>query len=340
MAFNILDVFKQSPGPFDSATMAEAINVVPNMYGRLREAGLFGTRNLETTIAVIERKQGKVNLLPSRQRGGPPSLGSSGKREAIPIQIPHFPHDDAILADALQNVRGFGTADLESVARKVSEKLADMRANHDITLEWLRWGAVKGIVLDSDGTTELLNLFTAFNITEEEIDFAFTTDTTDIRDVCLNISEFIEENAKGQMYSGIRAFCSKTFFRALISHPMVVAAYERWLDSEMLRNDPRRAFPFGGITFEEHIGNASQLDGTNHKFIPDDEARVVLEGAPGFLVTAFGPGTTIDTVNQPGRDIVVKQEVMKFDAGVEIHTQSNPLPYCTRPELLVKLTMS
>jgi hypothetical protein len=341
MAANtVLDIFQADPSPFTANSLTASINLVPNMYGRLRD-GFFSPRPIDTTSAIIEYAEGVVNLLPSRQRGGPPSLGTVGKRKAISVNVPHFPHSDTILAAAFQNVRRFGSAqDLVQVSDKVNEKLITMRNKHDITLEYLRWGAIKGIVLDSDGTTELVDMFDALGLSEESQSFALGTSTTDVRAKCLAVTRFIEENAKGLAYSGVRAFCSQTFFEALIGHEKVEAAWERWNDGEMLRNDPRRFFPFGGIVFEEHVGKATDAAGNVHKFIADDTARVVIEGASEFLLTYFSPGNMISQVNLPGKPIYVSQKVLDHGAGVEIYTESNPLPVCTRPELLVELTIS
>ncbi|HNN17418.1 MAG TPA: major capsid protein, partial [Giesbergeria sp.] len=38
--------------------------------------------------------------------------------------------------------------------------------------------------------------------------------------------------------------------------------------------------------------------------------------------------------------LYAKQEPRKFDRGTDLHTQSNPLPMCHRPGVLVKLTMA
>jgi hypothetical protein len=36
--------------------------------------------------------------------------------------------------------------------------------------------------------------------------------------------------------------------------------------------------------------------------------------------------------------LYAKQEPRKFGRGTDLHTQSNPLPICLRPEVLVKGT--
>ena len=45
-----------------------------------------------------------------------------------------------------------------------------------------------------------------------------------------------------------------------------------------------------------------------------------------------------ETVNTLGLPIYAKQESRKFDRGTDLHTQSNPLPLCLRPSVLVKVT--
>jgi len=44
-------------------------------------------------------------------------------------------------------------------------------------------------------------------------------------------------------------------------------------------------------------------------------------------------------VNTIGLPIYAKSEERQYGRGVNMHTQSNPLPLCLRPELLVKLTV-
>ena len=46
----------------------------------------------------------------------------------------------------------------------------------------------------------------------------------------------------------------------------------------------------------------------------------------------------METVNTLGLPYYAKQEVMKFNKGVEIETQSNPICLNTLPEAVIKLT--
>ena len=70
--------------------------------------------------------------------------------------VPHIPHDSTILAAEVQNVRQFGSEDaMQGVQAVVNQRLQKMNANHEVTLEFLRMGALKGEILDGDGSTIL-----------------------------------------------------------------------------------------------------------------------------------------------------------------------------------------
>ena len=42
-------------------------------------------------------------------------------------------------------------------------------------------------------------------------------------------------------------------------------------------------------------------------------------------------------MNTIGQPLYAKQEPRKLDRGTDLHTQSNPLPMCHRPGVLIKL---
>jgi len=52
------------------------------------------------------------------------------------------------------------------------------------------------------------------------------------------------------------------------------------------------------------------------------------------------PADFNETVNTLGQPLYAKQEPRKFDRGTDLHTQSNPLPICHRPGLLIKVVAS
>jgi hypothetical protein len=335
----IIDVFNTNA--FNAVELTRAINVVPNMYGRLRELNIFPGKGVTTTTVSIEIKNGVLFLLPTAPRGAPAGENIQGKRSLKSFTVPHIPHDDVVLPEEVQNVRAFGTDNqLEGVQNVVNDKLATMRNKHAITLEHLRAGALKGIVLDADGST-ILNLFTDFGVAEKTVDFDLDNAATDVQAKCMEVVRHIEDNLLGDVMTGVRAFCSPEFFDAFTGHPKVTEAFKYFSSQQdLLRRDTRKGFAFKDILWEEYRGSAGHraADGTvtQRKFIPTDHVRFVPEGTQESFNTFFAPADFMEAVNTPGLEVYAKQEPRKFNRGIDIHTQSNPLPLCMRPATLVK----
>jgi hypothetical protein len=212
-----------------------------------------------------------------------------------------------------------------------------MRNKHAITLEFLRWGALKGLILDADGST-LYDLFTEFGISKKTVNFALAADDTNVQKASLDVKRHIEDNLKGEVMTGVHAFVSSSFFDDLIAHPNVRKVYEGHSAAiNILGGDPRKAFTFGGVTYEEYRGQATDMAGTTRLFIADGKGIAFPTGTMQTFKTFCAPADFIETANTVGKELYAKQQESKFGRGVDIHTQSNPLPLCMRPAVLVEL---
>lgn len=326
---------------FSMASLTQAINILPNNYGRCREMNLFPGQGVRTRTVLVEERNGILNLLPTLPVGSPGTQNKMGKRTVRSFTIPHIPLDDVILPDEYQGVRKFGTEnEVAALADIMNDHLQTAKNKFAITVEHLRMGALKGKILDSDGST-LYDLFTEFGIVKKTVDFALTTDSTKVRTKCLAVSRHIELNLKGEVMTRVHVLCSDGFFESLISHPEVEKAYQYHSEaSERLGGDPRKGFRFGGIVFEEYIGQATDMDGNTRLFIPANQAIAFPVGTMGTFRTYYAPADFLETANTLGIELYAKQEPRKFNRGVDLHAQSNPLPMCARPSLLVELKKS
>ncbi len=323
---------------FSMASLTAAINIIPNRYGRLEALGLFPPRPVRFRQVLVEEMHGVLNLLPTREPGAPGTVGTQGKRAVRSFVVPHIPHDDVVLPENVQGLRAFGSeTEVESIAGVLARHLETMRNKHAITLEHLRMGALKGEILDADGTT-LVDLYTEFGITPTTVSFALGTASTNVKGKCLAVLRHIEDNLLGEFMTGVHCLCSPEFFDQLTSHAKVEAAYARWQEGAALINDTRAGFVFGGITFEEYRGQATSPDGTNRRFIAAGEAHAFPLGTIDTFASYFAPADFNETVNTLGQPLYAKQAPRPFDRGTDLHTQSNPLPMCHRPGVLVKLT--
>lgn len=335
---NELDIFHNDA--FSLVELTQAINIVPNNYGRIGQLGLFKPVPIPTTTVSVEYKQGVLNLITSAERGGPAPKHETGKRHKKSFTVPHFPLEDFVTADEVQNVRAFGTANrLQSVMSVVNGRQVEMAPKHFITWEFLKAGALRGVILDADGSV-LLDLFTEFGVTEKVVAFDFAGAAKgEVAAACRAVSRHIEDNLKGEIMGSIRALCSPEFFDGLISHEDCEKAYTDQQGAQTLKKDMRRGFTFQGITFEEYRGQAQNADGTIYKFIPESGARFFPMGTLSTFRDYMAPADFLETVNTPGRPMYSKIAIdEEFQRWVKIHSQSNRLPICHRPAVLVKGT--
>jgi hypothetical protein len=327
----LLDIF--TTDAFNVISLTSSMEVLPVNPTRLSQLRLFSEEGVSTTTVGIEFKNGSLSLIPSQPRGTMPEYGKSDKRILRSFSIPHLPKNDTVKAEEVQNLRAFGSNDAaESVASVINNKLQALKQDHEFTAEWHRAGALRGVLLDADGSSVIYNIFNEFGISETNVNFPMATAgavATAARTVVRNM-----EAALGSLvYSSIRAVCSSTFFDLFINSTDVKAAYDKWQDGQFFRDDQRRGFFYQGIYWEEY---SAAIGAT--PFVPANTCRFVAEGVPGLFKRYNAPADFVETVNTLGKPYYAKQEPMRFGKGVELHTQSNPLHICLRPQTLIKGT--
>lgn len=330
-----IDSFKASD--FDMRSMTASINKQPYVPGIIGKSGLFKVTPINTTVVEITRNGGKISLLPTKPRGGQGSVHVDPKAKSRSFTVPHIPYDGAIYADAIQNARDWETEnDLLAVGKIVNAKLAAMRQDHEVTHEYHRIGAVKGVILDADGSTTIYDLFSEFGISQTSIDFLLGTTTTNIKKMVEDVKRAMDVAVGNLAYSGVQAYCGDSFWDKLIAHPVVVAAYDKWNDGQFLRESQRGdGFEFLGVFWRNYRGKVGTVD-----FVPTADCRFVPLGIPDLFLEHFAPADMMATVNTMGKPVYALQEPKPMDKGIDIHTQSNPLMICTRPEVLIRGTTS
>lgn len=332
-----MDVFDGSA--FNTRTLTAAVNNMDYVPGQVSSLGLFNENGVATTRIMVERRGQTVALVPTTPRGGPGTANNIDKRNMVSLEIPHLQIDDAVVADEVQGVREFGQeSNLRTVQSLVNEKQARMVRNLDMTMEYHRLGALKGIVLDADGVTELFDYYTAFNeaapaVENFDLDNA-TPASGALAQSCANVVRKIQEALGGLMYQRIHCLCGSTFHDQFIRHPEYRETYLNQPEAQVLRAGIAYSqFTFGGITFEEYRGPSS-----GPAFIAATEARFFPIGAPDLFITRFAPADYEDTVNTIG---LPRYSDQRPDPNAPrkrriIEVQSNPIHICTRPRVLVE----
>jgi hypothetical protein len=331
---------------FDMVAMTAAISKLPNLYNRL--ASVFTGTGIVTTSVAVEQKNGTLNIVRSRPRGAAADKVTADKRTMRSLVIPHLPVTDVLLPEDYQNVRAFGSENaMETQSSILAAKLQKMKNILDQTAEFLRAGALKRIILDADGST-LYNLCTEFAIAGPvavptvgsymTLDFVLDNDSTIVRDKCLAVKRHIEMNLRGESMSGIRCLCSSTFYDALTHHPEVEKAFEAYSAlNQNLAEDYRHGFRFSGITFEEYNASWTDHDAVVRAAITADKGICFPEGTGNTFEEVYAPGNFLETANTVGLPYYARQEPKEFNAGLKLWAESNVLPICKRPEVLVEI---
>ena len=326
----MLDPFKDG---FTLTQLSQAINVLPNIYGRVNDLGLFTWRPQTSDTVKIEMRNGILSLVPTTPWGGVAPKNKGGGRNMRSFNIPHMPFEDTVMAADVLGIRAFGQENvLESIASKVNEKLQTMKNKIDQTLEWRKMSALKGVVLDADGSV-IEDYFAAFGVTKKVVTFDFANATLDVRGKCIEVLRYIEDNLHGEMMSGVRALVSAEFFDGLISHPMVERVYLGWAEAQnKLAGDLRKGFGFGGLIFEEYRGVVN-----GQRFIDSGEGHAFPIGTSETFSNFGAPADFTETVNTMALPYYARQANKDFNRGIDLHVQANQLPLVSRPATIVEL---
>lgn len=328
----MLDIFKGDP--FKTVQMTDAFIKAPYKPGLIGKLGLFTSKGIRSTTAVVEYKEGQLALIQTSERGAPPTQVAKKKSKIVSFVVPHLEKDGTLRADEFQGVRQFGSEDEEkTVENSVRELQSELKSMHEVTLEYHRVNALKGIVKDADGS-DLANFFTSFNVAQQTYELDLTSDAHTVRRQCVEVTRLCENELGAEPVDGEIALCGDEFFDNLIDAESVRDTLSNQ-ESKTLREDLRQGFKFGGILFINYRGG---IGGT--PFIADDEAYVV-PNSPIFK-TYYGPADFMEAVNTIGLPYYSKllEDPSGRDAFVTVHSQSNPLCLNLRPRAVVKMTLS
>lgn len=350
------DIF--SDDAFSLVALTAAINNVDHIPDRAGQLVFTGVgEGIATTSAAIEMVSEALSLVKTSRRGAPAEVeGRPDKATLRNVTIPHIQLEDAVQAHSVQDVREFGqTNQLRAVQTVINGQLAKMARRMDMTLEFHRLGALKGLILDSDAT-ELLNLFTLFGLTnnntstgggatdaspkEFDMDLAMDASEPDtIRVKIQQIDRYVRRQAKLPIPGSATmwVFCGDNFFDKLINREDVKATFLNTAEQRVRlgSNFAFGSFEYGGVVWENYRGT----DNGTTVAVDPDEALGFLTGVPGLYAEYFAPGDFMETTNTIGlpRYAKIGADPSGFNRFVNLHSQMNPLPLCLRPQTLVKL---
>lgn len=342
------DIFNDDA--FSLVSLTAEINKVDHIPGRAGELAFVGVgEGVSTTSVSFEQIGGAISLIQTTRRGAPAPQEQQDKRTLRAVEIPQIKLEDTIGVHQIQNVRQFGSTNTLRGARSVIDtQITKMGLRHDLTLENLRLGALRGEVLDKDGSV-ILDLYDFFDVTPVDVwDFSEVlagTGTEDsfptVRSFAQRITRSMKRNLKAPWTSGaqIHAFAGDNFFDRLVDATSVKGVWDGWAAAErrLGANYAHGIYEFAGILWENYQGT----DDNTTVAIAEDSASFFVTGIPGLYAEYYAPADFMETVNTVGLPRYAKiAPDNKFNQSVFLHTQQNPLPICTRPLTLQSGTIN
>lgn len=340
--------------PYTNLDLTQEVNRIPNEYGYLNALGIAPIETRGSRFVRIDYKNGQIFVLSAAEPGAPGQVGGKTTEGGTIIQIPHFPHIEAIRVGDIDGVLQVfnGQVEPRSLDRETLRKLNAIRKNHGITLEFIRLGMLRGLIKDGSGAT-LYDLYSMFGITKKTVALALGTPATNVRDKCEEIRDHIITNLQGETYQDIEVVVDTLTFSKLIAHANVE---KFWLNAQNSTEHQRlnrerrggnwgRVFDFGDIRWREYKGglplrNPQTGAITTEKNVADNTGTAFPTGTQSMMRTFEAPVQHIAMVNEaPDADtIYISVEELKHGEGVEMKSQSNRIAICKQPECLVQLT--
>lgn len=329
-------------GGYSLAEMTQAINILPNLYTRLAEIGLFRFEGVTQRSVIIEQFEGILSLLPAVPLGSPATLGQREGRSMRSFALPWIPHDDVILPSDIQGIPAIGVSDAaDPLLTVMNRKLTLMRRKHAQTREYMEMNALRGIVKDGAGST-LYNYFTEFGLSQIAVDFVLGTAGTNVQGKVRTVLRNVEDNLLGETMTSLHALVSSEFFDKLISHSKTADAYKFFAatGAQPLRDDMRRAFPFAGILFEEYNGSVTLSTGVTERLIPAGEGIAFPMGTFDTFTTYGGPANLLEAANTIGLPLYARQHLDEKGRWIDLMTEASILPVNKRPRIAIRLHSS
>lgn len=331
---------------FDVVDYTQELQIVPNSWTLLNDAGLFSEEFLTTHTVTFEEQNQTLALIGDQHRGAKPQANKDDVRKIRSYPIAHFPIVDQILPTDIQGKRAYGSQNqAETEAAVIARKMERIRRNIDITLEVGRFSTLTTGNLYAPNGSISGNLFSDFGITQTSVDFVLGTATTDVMAKTESVIAAMQDNANtGDVITGVIAYCSPEWFSKFIAHAKIQTAYQYYTATEGQQIQRNRAggnnglyreFSYGGIRF---IEVRTVLAG--QRLIPAGEVVFVPVGTTDTFVSYFGPANRLDFVNTVAERAYLWMYRDPKGTHIDLDGEFDVTHIIRRPQLVIKGTTS
>lgn len=320
-----------------------AINKVPRAWNLVDSMNLASTNGVSTETVTIDVITERTNTFGDARRGGERNTVKSETIITKNLTIPFFPLDKAVRPNDIQSLRKFGTEnDLATVNDATARIMERLRRYQTALREKVIIEAIKGKSYSPNGTTEVYDYYTVFEVTGKKLELTF--DLTNTASDPLAKSEeayahVIDNADDGASGYEIIALCSPEFFTKLLANDILSAAYINYASLQEPLRDRQggssiyRKFTHGGVLYIEYRG---AFNGA--KLIPAEEAYFMPLGIQDMFQINHAPADHLDFVNTPGQELYMWVYTDPRGRRIDIESETAMIAVNHRPELIVRAT--
>ena len=335
-----LDIFRTDD--FIATTMTELVNDLDYVPYEIEAMGIFEEEYLRTTTITLYQDDGVLHRVPTTERGAPEPVGTRRGRVIRQLSGPRIAKKDTVRSHEVQDRLSprLPTADrLLNANELVTERQGELIDDVNITEEFHRLGALRGVTLDADGTTEIVDFYDEFGIVAPAtISFNFGTLTeTDLRlkiDTDINTPIMRALKRRRRPGTNIHALCGDSFWGKITSHP----GYERLFLGDQMRYKLGESklwgtAEFAGVTWHHYFG-----DDDGMLQVQSNQAIFFPVGAKDCFKTYYMPGEDFAEVNAKAKklySIVSPDNRINMNEYVDIYVRTYPLHACLCPQALL-----
>lgn len=334
----VSDVFQQNGwGVIEFQEELEKVDFKPQLLGNLK---LFESVYSRSKTIVIASKDRTLTLIPTSSTGAPPTELIPKGAKARKFEAVRLAKGSTVYAIELEGVVNLPfSVQTKTVAEEVAARTHSIMDDMELTWEHMRFGAIQGRVLDSDGVTVLYDWYTEWGISEPaELDFELDDPATDVRKKCRDLKRAMAVAGKGvwRADSSIGALVGDVFYDMLVNHAQIKETKLGNERARLLENvEGFSSIEIEGITFINYRGTD---DGTTIA-IGDEKARFFPINAPGAFKVGWAPANEFkEYLNHPGKEFftLLLEDTSGRGEWDRVEMYSFPLFMCTRPEMLMR----
>lgn len=347
---DVLDIFRNDA--FSTASLHRVVKNVTYVPQVLTGMGLFTDMPVMSDLIHLYEEDQTIRLIPTTERGAPDTVAIPDIGRIRTLRAVRLSKKDTVRASELLNVAPEALpipVRLRNTAELVNERLTKLRDDMEMTTEFQLLGALKGKLLDADGTTVVTDFFAELGVTQGAIvDVNFGTLTEDAFQEFFvnNFFRPIIRSLKDRRMPGTRigVLCGDNFWSELMKHPGFRSIWKLEMQARsiarasnpLVQPNAWLSVDFAGFTWWNYMGTD---DGTTIA-VETNLAYFFPIGAKDVFVTYLAPGETFDQVGlgMKGKPLypMIRPDVRAHPEFVDILLRRYPLPACIYPKALMR----